>query len=213
MHGSRGGERSSTLARLAPVALVVTLLTAGCTASDDSPDGSPVPSDTPVSDIDLTGVAASRTSFCDALDPESVATALGGEPDKKKSYGTGRRAELAPGLKDVSHEFSCTFERGKREARAWLFAQPVTARQARSWVKERSADGACHPAGELSFGDPGLVQLCRDKSQRRVTAVGLFGDGYLTCKLTAPPKSDRADLLDRGQRWCAEVARTVGQTS
>jgi hypothetical protein len=152
---------------------------------------------------------ASRTEFCDVLDPESVATALGGEPDTTDSYASGQRAEMAPGLEDVTHEFSCTFARGSHMARAWLFAQPATAKQARSWIQERMADEACHAAGELSFGDPGLVQLCDDPSQRRVTAVGLFGDGYLTCKLTGPPGTDEDDLLDRAQRWCAEVAQST----
>ena len=213
MHDHRGGVRRSALTRLAPVAVVVTLLTAGCTGSGSSSDGSPAPSDTPLSAVDLTGVAASRASFCDSLDPDAVAAVLGGAPEKDSSYGSGQRAELAPGLKDVSHEFSCTFDRGPREARAWLFAQPATAAQARGWIKERTADDSCKAAGELTFGDPGLVQLCRDKLQLRVTAAGLFGDGYLTCKVTAPPKSDETDLLDRAQRWCADVAVTVGQTS
>jgi len=209
MHDHRGGVTRSPLSRLAPVALLVTLLTAGCTASDGSSDSSPAPSDTPLSAIDLTGVSASRTSFCDSLDPDALATALGGAPDSHESYNSGQRAEMAPGLKDVSHEFSCSFERGSRQARAWLFAQPATPGQARGWVKERAADDACKPAGELSFGDPGLVQLCHDPSQLRVTAVGLFGDGYLTCKLTAPRHGDEADLLERAQRWCADVAQTT----
>jgi hypothetical protein len=191
------------------VAIVVAGLTAGCSGSDDDAAPEPVPSETPLSEVDLTGVAASRTAFCDALDPESVATALGGEPDTTDSYSSGQRAELAPGLEDVAHEYSCTFTRGHRMARAWLFAQPVTPRQAKSWIQERIADKACTTAGELGFGDPGLVQLCDDPTQRRVTAVGLFGDGYLTCKLTGPPKSDEDDLLEQARRWCLGVAEST----
>lgn len=209
MRDHRGGVRRGTLTRLVPLALIVTVLTAGCTESDDKAEVEPIPRDTPVADIDLSDVTASRTSFCDALNLESVATALGGEPARTDAYASGQRALLAPGLRDVAHEFSCTFERGPRMARAWLFAQPATPADARAWVKERAADEACRPAGELSFGDPGLVQLCHDPSQLRVTAVGLFGDGYLTCKLTGPLDTDEADLLDRAQRWCAEVAQTT----
>lgn len=213
MRVHRGAVRRSRLVRLAPAVLAVALLTAGCTSSDDSTESNPAPSDTPLADIDLTGVAASRTSFCDSLDKDAVATALGGEPKKEKSYGSGERATLTTGLKDVSHEFSCSFERGPREARAWLFAQPVTRGEVFKWIDERGEDKGCAAAGDLQFGKPGLVQICQDKSQLRVLAVGLFGDGYLTCKLTAPAKSDEEELLDRGQRWCADVAVTVGQTS
>ncbi len=208
MRDQRGAVRRSRLRGLAPAVLAVTLLTAGCTGSDEAPDETG-PSETPLADVDLTGVSAARTPFCDAIDPASVATALGGEPDKSRDYASGQRARMTPKMRDVAHEFSCTFERGPRMARAWLFAQPATGRQARTWVEERSNDDACRPAGKLSFGDPGVVQVCHDPSQLRVTAAGLFGDGYLTCKLSGPKRTDEDALLERAQRWCAEVAQTT----
>jgi hypothetical protein len=205
----RGRARRGTLTRFATAAVVVAGLTAGCSGASDETEPEPSPTTTPLAEVDLTGVVASRTEFCDALDPDSVATALGGEPETTESYSSGQQAEMAPGLDDVAHEFSCSFVRGSNMARAWLFAQPATAKEARGWIQERIADKACRTAGELGFGDPGLVQLCDDPSQRRVTAVGLFGDGYLTCKVTGPPKSDEDDLLERAQRWCAEVAQST----
>jgi hypothetical protein len=213
MRQVRRAERPRPLTRLALVAVVVAGLTSGCSGSEDTTSPEPAPSDTPLGDVDLTGVVAARTSFCDALDPDSVATVLGAEPTQTDEYSSGQKASLAPGLEDVAHEYSCSFERGSgdklRTARAWLFAQAATPAQARTWVKERRDDEGCRDAGELSFGDPGVVQSCEDGSRRRVTAAGLFGDGWLTCQSTAPAKSDEAELLERVQRWCAEVALTT----
>lgn len=213
MRQLRGAVRRGPLTRLVPAVVVVAGLTAGCSGSDDETAPEPVPSDTPLADVDLTGVAAARTPFCDALNPESVATVLGGEPTRTDEYSSGQRASLAPGLEDVAHEFSCYFEHGKGDkvttARAWLFAQPATAAQARGWVEERSKEDGCRDAGELSFGDPGVVQSCDQGARRRVTAAGLFGDGWLTCQATAPAKTDEDELLDKVQRWCAEVALTT----
>lgn len=214
MRQLRGAVRRGTLTRSVLMLVVVTGLTAGCSGSDDGTAPEPVPSDTPLAEVDLTGVVAARTPFCEALDAESVATVLGGEPTTTDEYRSGQRAQLAPGLEDVAHEYSCFFERGSeaqsRTARAWLFAQPATPAQARAWIEARSGDEACRDAGELSFGDPGVVQSCEQGTRRRVTAAGLFGDGWLTCQATAPAKDDEAELLDTVQRWCAEVALTIG---
>jgi hypothetical protein len=194
------------------VALVVTGLTAGCTGSS-SPEEEPASTADAVSDLDLTGVVVAREPFCDALDDGAVAELLGGEPTDSSRYEAGQRAELAPGLRDVADEHSCYVERGSAEslrtARAWLFAQPVTAREARGWVEERSATRDCREAGELSYGEPGLVQSCSSKDRIRVTAVGLFGDAWLTCQATAPRAGDPDELLEQTQQWCAEVARAA----
>jgi hypothetical protein len=213
MRQVRRAVRRGPLTRLAVVAFVVAGLTSGCSGSDETASPEPAASDTPLADVDLTGVVAARTPFCDALDPDAVATVLGGEPTSTDEYASGQKASLAPGLEDVAHEYSCSFERGSadklRTARAWLFAQAATPAQARRWVEERSDDEGCRDAGELSFGDPGVVQSCGDGSRRRVTAAGLFGDGWLTCQATAPAKTDEAELLEQVQRWCAEVALTT----
>ena len=205
MREDRRAVRRRPLARLAPLVLAAGL-TAGCTAPSDKAEDLPTPTVTPLTDIDLSGVVAARGPFCDALDPESVADLLGGEPERTNSYGIGQRVDLVPGLRDVANEYSCSFTRDALTARAWLFAQSVTPAEARSMVEERGRDQACAPAGELSFGDPGLVQSCEPGGRRRITAVGLFGDGWLTCQTTTPATGDVAELLERTQRWCAEVA-------
>jgi hypothetical protein len=170
-----------------------------------------------LSEVDLAGVELSRTEFCDDLDDAAVAEVLGGEPDASDSYASGQRAEVAPGLNDVAHEHSCYFERGAeaelRTARAWLFAQSVTADQARAWIAVRERTEGCGPAGELAFGDPGLIQSCDTGSRRRITAVGLFGDSWLTCQATGPATGPESlapeELLEQTQRWCVQVAETA----
>ena len=214
--------RRRRLARRTTAAVLVTVVTAGCTGSDrdDAQPPSSSPTATPLSEVDLTGVVVDRGPFCDALEEDAVAEVLGGEPEARDSYASGDRTELAPGLRDVANEFSCSFERGSgpqlRTARAWLFAQAVPPARARGWVEERRDQDGCREAGELAFGKPGLVQSCGSGERRRVTAVGLFGDGWLTCQATAPvagPESLPEDtLLEATQRWCAEVAPALTPT-
>ena len=212
MHEDRRAVRRTPPVRLVIGALLVTVLAGGCTSPSDGnaeAGASPSPTTTQLAEVDLTGVVAARTAFCDALDPASVVDLLGGEAEATDTYESGQRVEVAPGLRDVANEYSCKLERDDRTARAWLFAQSVSPEQARGWVRELSADERCRPAGELSFGDPGLVQSCGQDDRRRVTAAGLFGDGWLTCQATAPRAVDEAELLELTQRWCAEVAQTT----
>ncbi len=199
---------------LALTVVLVAGLSAGCTEPDD-PAEEPTPSSSALADIDLTGVVASRAAFCDDLDPEGVEELLGGEPSKTTSYDAGQRAELTSGLRDVANEYSCYYERGSgttlQTARAWIFAQPVSAGQAQEWVRERERDERCEVDGELTFGDPGLVQSCAQESRRRVTAVGLFGDAWVTCQATASKSTEADELLEAAQRWCAQVALTTSR--
>src|SRR3712207_2057561 len=129
--------RRRPLARLAPLLLVVTGLMTGCTDSSGKAGDTPSPTATPLSELDLTGVVATRAAFCDSLDPEAVATLLGGPPERTESYGSGERVQLGPGLRDVANEYSCLFERDSRTARAWLFAQPVRPEIGRASCRER----------------------------------------------------------------------------
>lgn len=205
-------------AGLAAALILVAGLTAACTGSTDEPtdagSASPTPTSTPLADLDLTGVTLPRTpSFCEALDPSAVSGVLGGEAETTVAYRSGQRTEVVTGLRDVANEYSCYFERGQgaaeRTARTWLFAQAVSPSEARQWVEERQSDEGCRSAGELAFGEPGLVQSCSSGTRRRVTAVGLFGDGWLTCQTTAPAAVDEAELLEEAQRWCADVVQSA----
>lgn len=202
---------------------VSVLLLAACTTETPAPSRSAEPSVVPLQAIDLAGVSAKRAPFCDSLDVTAISSVLGGKPRHVASYGPGDRVALTPGVRDVAHEYGCVFQRRGVTARAWLFAQPVTRGQARSYVGTRLHARGCSTAGVLKFGSPGVVQLCRPGSPepRRkarhggaalASMAGLFGPGYLTCQVSATPESrlSHDDLLTRAQRWCASVATTVG---
>ncbi len=61
-------------------------------------------------------------------------------------YDSGDRVPLATGLTDVSHEFDCTFDAADgTQARAWVFAEPVTAAVGRSIVREACREGLHGP--------------------------------------------------------------------
>jgi hypothetical protein len=150
-----------------------------------------------------------------------VLTVLGGKPLHQASYAPGDRVRLTPALRDVAHEYGCAFRKRSITARAWLFAQPVTRAQARSYLAARQKVPGCVTSGVLAFGKPGLTQFCRPvphgsaagaaPGTSLVTMSGLFGGGYLTCQVSATPKLlSNDDLLTRTERWCASVATTVG---
>ena len=205
---------------LAALAVAVSLLT-GCTSETPAPR-SAEPTVVPLQRLDLTGVSAKRAPFCDSLDAAAVASVLNGKPWHDASYGPGDRVALAPDLRDVAHEYGCVYRRRGITARAWLFAQPVTRGQAKSYVHTQRGVAGCSTAGVLKFGSPGVVQFCRParragpagapKGTTLATMSGLFGPGYLTCQVSATPgtRLSHDDLMTRAQRWCASVATTVG---
>ncbi len=196
-----------------PTAVLLAGGLVGCTGTSEDPVP-PAPTETPLAEVDLSGVAVAREPFCDALDPDAVADVLGGAPRSTDAYESGDTRRLAPGLRDVVHEHGCTFDRGRSRAAAWVFAQPVTAAQARALVRERKDVRGCAPAGDLRFGTPGSVLACvgkvRGRAVRRTSLAGLFGDAWLTCEVTRPTASEGAgpDRVAResAQRWCASVA-------
>ena len=197
-------------------AVMVALLTVFLTGCTDEPAAPPAQAEAtvaPLTDLDLGGLSAVRAPYCETLDPGQLSDVLGGDPHRTSSYKPGDRVGLAPGMVDVVQEYGCSYFRGPVTARTWLFAQPVTNRGARSLVAERAREQGCRPAGVLEFGAPGVVQTCRPAQDagasgaaETVVLAGLFGDGYLTCEVTAPGDPS---LLERTQRWCAGVAEAV----
>lgn len=208
--------------RGAPVSAAVAatlLLLGGCTSGSAAPRDSAAP--VPLDKVDLSGVSAVRAPYCETLDERALSALLGGRRWRDSSYAPGDRVRLSPGLRDVAHEYGCTFRRRGITARTWVFAQPVTRRQARGYLADRRGVPGCRTAGVLRFGFPGVVQACRPARRADtagaapgtdlVTMAGLFGSGYLTCQVSVAAGSvGRDDLLDRAQRWCASVATTVG---
>jgi hypothetical protein len=172
-------------------ALAAATLLSGCTGGSTTPARrSPTPSPTPLERIDLSGLAVHRGPFCDLLDPRHVETVLGGPVVTSDSYRSGDETELAPGVTDVAHEFGCRFTgRHGSQARVWIFAAPVTEADAHDLV----AQARTQP--------PATV----------VTVVGLFGDAWLSCQLSAPPAEPGRRAVPRAERWCVQVATRLSR--
>ena len=144
--------------------------------------------------------------------------ALRGPVVETDHYGSGDRTSLTTGVRDVSHEYDCTYRAGTgAEARVWVFAEPVTRGVARGIVR----DVRRHPG--LPAGDR-RTRLRRTHGQhvvprrppprpggdaaravrRRVAVVpGLDA-------ATATAGDPRRETERRAQRWCVSVATSVG---
>ena len=139
-----------------------------------------------------------------------------GRSSVAERYGPGDRVNLGRGLRDVSHEFGCTYRAGNgAEARVWLFAQPVNQAVASRIAREARAEKGCRPAGDgPAFGSPTATTTCATAHPRgrSVTLRGLFGDAWLSCQLTLPAvgSGGAPDVEPRAKRWCMAVATAVG---
>jgi len=196
-------------------AVAAMLLLIGCTGSGDSSGpatpGATVGSDegTALTDVDTTSLVVRRAPFCDLVDRAAVARALGVEDDEVPdvvAYGNGQRTQLTAKVKDVAHEYGCTWAVGDSEARAWVFAPPVTRRRALTLIKlARDVAGCTTVPTADPFGNPSQARSCRSGSAIETSYRGLFGDAWLTCTLQLPG-GEQAELADRAGRWCAAVA-------
>jgi len=165
---------------------------------------------TPVEAVDFGAMTVPRAPFCELIEPAATEKALGGPVRDTLHYDNGDRAEVAPGVTDVAHEYNCTFTgAGSASARAWVFARPVDAEfAARLADGVRSQDGCSIPAG-LEFGTPNVTTLCPQQNGSRLSIHGLFDDAWLSCEVTLGDV-DPAVVRERGERWCAHVATAVG---
>jgi hypothetical protein len=196
-------------------AVAATLLVVGCTGSDDG-SGPTAPAatfatdeGTPLADVDTTSLVVRRAPFCELVDQAAVARALGVADDEVPdvaAYGNGQRTQLTAKVKDVAHEYGCTWTVGGSEARAWVFAPPVTRKRALTLSKLAHEEAGCTTGRRADpFGDPSLARTCRSDSSIETSWRGLFGDAWLTCTLQLPG-GEQAELADRTGRWCAAVA-------
>ena len=208
-------------AALAALLLVGAVGLSGCDVG--SPDDQPsdrssaaptTPSATPLSAFDTTGLTVPRADFCEQVAPVDAQRALGGEVARSTSYGNGERAPLSRGVRDISHEFGCTWTAtDDTRARAWVFTPPVTRARARR-LAAAAAGGSCTPvAGAPSFGTPGAAVRCRDGARVRVVFSGLFGDAWLSCELDVARGAAGGGLADRTGQWCVTVAQAASATS
>jgi hypothetical protein len=224
--GARRRARRGGTLRLVGVAGVALLLTGGAVyvgLRDGSTSGDPQaahpsptasPTRTPLSSLDLSQLPIERADFCGRLDQGDVEDALGGPVTGTAHYGSGDRVTLAPGVVDVSHEFNCTYDAGDGgQARAWVFAEPVTPGVGRRIVRDARAERGCRPLGKApAYGTPSLGTLCRvtRPEGRAVTLRGLFGDAWLSCRLSIPGTGDALGAVQRAEQWCVRVATTLG---
>lgn len=177
------------------------------TSGSASPSPTPEPTPTPLADLDTTSMTVQRAAFCDLVDPAALEQALGGEPGDVRTYRNGESALIAPGVKDISHEFGCRWKRGRTVARGWVFAPPVTPGDADLLRTEaRRADGCTVRRAAPAFGAPALARTCSSGKGSPVEASfrGLFGDAWLACSLTDAGRA--AAVLERAGAWCAAVA-------
>jgi hypothetical protein len=171
-------------------------------ASSAEPTGSPTP--------DPARLTVRRGPLCAALQPADARAALGAPVARRSSYAPGQRVLLAPGLRDVSHEYGCAFRsRSGAQARVWVFAEPVTRRRASALVRSAAGVTGCRPATIAEgFGAPAAGTLCPrpHRPGRDLAARGLFGDAYLTCELLTTGSESAGQAVRRADGWCAGVA-------
>jgi hypothetical protein len=181
----------------------------------DGPRPAPTDAVTPLQDLDLSGLPIARAPFCDRIDDRSVTAALGGPATAVQEYGNGQRARITTGLRDVAHEYGCSYRSaGGADVRAWVFAAPVRPQTARRLIGPLVRGPGCRqPAGSPVFGRPGVTVLCTSHKPAATTVSlrGLFTDTWLSCELTVPDAGAAVPATTRrGVRWCVHVATTLG---
>ena len=202
---------TSSLVAAATASLV--LLT-GCHDSADSAGSSDRSSASPtgLDRMDTLALPVERAAFCGQLERGAPARALGGEVADATEYAPGDTVEVIEGEEAVSHEWSCTYASDAGvEARAWLFAPPITRDRGRALARDARVEG-CRPVQQrVEFGRGSVGLVCDDLRGRTVSWRGLFGDAWLACSVRAPRETRVVELADRTQLWCAEVARAASR--
>ncbi len=200
------------VAAVATVVVVAVGLVVALGGDDDpeptsAPSPSPTPTATPVvplAEVDTLTTAVRREAFCDAVAPEAVEAALGGPAADTTTYVDGQNAQVTGQVRDIAHEFGCGWTTKTAAARAWVFAPPVTPRAATALVRDARQEEGCEPlADAATFGSPSLALLCRTPRGLQVSFRGLFGDAWLTCSVAG--QLDRAEVVERADRWCVSV--------
>lgn len=194
----------------------VLVLTAGCENGADPEPAPPSASSTPLDEVATDAIAVAREEFCARVAPATVEDVLGAAPDDADAWANGERAELAPGLTDVAHEYGCRWGADGTTARAWVFAPPVTPREADGLRRAAVEAAGCEPVRDAPrFGSRGVAVRCSGGDSGgggEVTAFhGLFGDAWLSCSVetSGAGAGPRDEALDRAGRWCATVLQAA----
>ncbi|MET0525567.1 MAG: hypothetical protein ABWZ91_12250 [Nocardioides sp.] len=191
----------------------VTFLLGACTGEGEpAAEADPSAPSTPLASYAADTVVLDRGPFCEDIPAAAVEEALGGAATDTTAYGNGERARLTDDVRDVSHEFGCTFRsEDGTTARAWLFAPPVTPARARDLVRQARTAAGCQPQpNDPGFGQRSVAVVCDADGETTASYHGLFGDAWLSCSLAVPTGSvDEPALLDRTGRWCVQVAEAA----
>ena len=194
---------------LLAVALATPLLLLGACNDNNASSPKPTPSSvppTPLQSLSTKDLVVRRETFCTVVSPDAVTAALGGASKHETSYGNGDPARVATDVKDVAHEYGCTWRSADGTiASAWVFAPPITRARAAALLHSPLARRCARVPGP-DYGAPSAAGRCRTPDGVERTYRGLFGDAWLTCTLSAPGRKEPADLSDRANRWCAAVA-------
>ena len=144
-----------------------------------------------MTDFDTGDVTIGRAEFCSRVAPTAVEEALGGAATSSENYANGDRAEVAPGVRDVAHEYGCTWTAADGTvARAWVFAPPVTPEQAGALRRAATGKG-CRPVPDApAYGEPSVAVRCGAETAFH----GLFGDAWLSCSLESATE-DRKSVV------------------
>lgn len=164
--------------------------------------------------VDLSTLSVPRTAFCDRLAGTDVRGALDAPVAGSDEYHSGERVLLAPGVRDVSHEFGCIFDATTgAQARVWVFAEPVSEGEAARIGRGVRRAPRCRPLdARPAFGRSPAGTVCPAATPygQQVTLRGLFGDAWLSCQVTTAGPERRAEVVQRGSRWCVRVATALG---
>lgn len=198
---------SPKYAAAALLGVLLFVAVSSCTGSDsDDSDAEVRP--TPIDQFHGSTVTIGRAEFCDAV-PEAAVQAAVGDVDSVDSYANGERARITRHVRDVSHEFSCTWVGDRGDvARAWVFAPRVTPAQARGLVREAKRAKGCRVLPRRAFGSPSAGTLCTVGGHHRASYRGLFVDAWLACSLTDGGRQELSprELVDRAGTWCVQAA-------
>lgn len=209
-------RRRTGLAALA-AATLVTLVTvvAVVLGRTPQPDPAPIPrpeaapEPTASASYDVAGAGVVRSPFCDRVSPTGIEHALGAVPADSEQWDNGDRERLPDGTRDRVHEFGCRWTAASgTQASAWVFVPPVTRGQARG-LAAAVTSRPCRPMpGAADFGAPGATARCDlGTGNTLIRSAGLFGDGWLTCTLSAAGQP--IDLTERSSEWCVQVVQAA----
>jgi hypothetical protein len=160
---------------------------------------------TPITDFDAGGSTLARGEFCDRI-PDTSVTAAVGEVASTDHYGNGDRDRITDGVRDVAHEFGCTFTGDEGAvARAWVFVPRVTRAQAKQYVADARRAKGCRPVDGQGFGTPGTGLVCTSDDGTEASYRGLFTDTWFACSLAAADLGEKTVLKQAGQ-WCVATA-------